>query len=105
MVVASVNQSASSCKGLEPLHNACFEYTSLIHLFLYHLIIQGVVRLTTHRLGLPAWWGRFPLGVPFERAKGTKTRLECLTKLKGNESNRKGKEGRMDICPPLITNE
>ena len=43
MVVASVNQSASSCKGLEPLHNACFEYTSLIHLFLYHLIIQGVV--------------------------------------------------------------
>ena len=27
------------------------------------------------RSGLPAWWGRFPLGVPFERAKGTKTRL------------------------------
>ena len=26
------------------------------------------------RSGLPAWWGRFPLGVPFERAKGTKTR-------------------------------
>ena len=25
--------------------------------------------------GLPAWWGRSPLGVPFERAKGTKTRL------------------------------
>ncbi len=27
------------------------------------------------RSGLPAWWGRYPLGVPFERAKGTKTRL------------------------------
>ena len=25
--------------------------------------------------GLPAWWGRSPLGVPFGRAKGTKTRL------------------------------
>ena len=25
--------------------------------------------------GLPAWWGRFPLGVPFARSKGTKTRL------------------------------
>ena len=25
--------------------------------------------------GLPAWWGRFPLGVSFERAKETKTRL------------------------------
>ena len=25
--------------------------------------------------GLPAWWGRSPLGVPFDRAKGTKTRL------------------------------
>ena len=25
--------------------------------------------------GLPAWRGRCPLGVPFERAKGTKTRL------------------------------
>ena len=31
--------------------------------------------LTAHGSGLPAWWGRFPLGVPFERAKGTKTRL------------------------------
>ena len=27
------------------------------------------------RSGLPAWWGRFPLGVPFARPKGTKTRL------------------------------
>ena len=27
------------------------------------------------RSGLPAWWGRFPLGVPFARSKGTKTRL------------------------------
>ena len=26
-------------------------------------------------LGLPAWWGRSPLGVSFERAKETKTRL------------------------------
>ena len=25
--------------------------------------------------GLPAWWGRSPLGVSFERAKETKTRL------------------------------
>ena len=25
--------------------------------------------------GLPAWWGRYPLGVSFERAKETKTRL------------------------------
>ena len=25
--------------------------------------------------GLPAWWGRFPLGVSFDRAKETKTRL------------------------------
>ncbi len=25
--------------------------------------------------GLPAWQGRSPLGVPFVRAKGTKTRL------------------------------
>ena len=33
------------------------------------------VLLTTHGFGLPAWWGRFPLGVPFDRAKGTKTRL------------------------------
>ena len=24
---------------------------------------------------MPAWWGRFPLGVSFERAKETKTRL------------------------------
>ena len=27
------------------------------------------------RSGLPAWWGRFPLGVPLARPKGTKTRL------------------------------
>ena len=27
------------------------------------------------RLGLPARWGRYPLGVSFERAKETKTRL------------------------------
>ena len=33
------------------------------------------VLLTTHGFGLPAWRGRFPLGVPFDRAKGTKTRL------------------------------
>ena len=26
-------------------------------------------------IGLPAWWGRSPLGVPFARSKGTKTRL------------------------------
>ena len=26
-------------------------------------------------LGLPAWWGRSPLGVSFVRAKETKTRL------------------------------
>ena len=25
--------------------------------------------------GLPAWWGRSPLGVPFARSKGTKNRL------------------------------
>ncbi len=31
--------------------------------------------LTAHGSGLPAWWGRFPLGVPFERTKGTKIRL------------------------------
>ena len=31
--------------------------------------------LTPHGSGLPAWWGRFPLGVPFARSKGTKTRL------------------------------
>ena len=31
--------------------------------------------LTAHGSGLPAWWGRFPLGVPFARSKGTKTRL------------------------------
>ena len=24
---------------------------------------------------MPAWWGRYPLGVSFERAKETKTRL------------------------------
>ena len=36
---------------------------------------EGGVRLTTQGSGLPAWRGRFPLGVPFERAKGTKTRL------------------------------
>ena len=35
----------------------------------------GGVGLTAHGSGLPAWWGRYPLGVPFERAKGTKTRL------------------------------
>ena len=35
---------------------------------------EGVL-LTAPVSGLPAWWGRFPLGVPFERAKGTKTRL------------------------------
>ena len=33
------------------------------------------VLLTTHGFGLPAWRGHFPLGVPFDRAKGTKTRL------------------------------
>ena len=33
------------------------------------------VLLTTHGFGLPAWRGRFPLEVPFDRAKGTKTRL------------------------------
>ena len=33
------------------------------------------VRLTAHGSGLPAWRGRFPLGVSFERAKETKTRL------------------------------
>ena len=31
--------------------------------------------LTAHGSGLPAWWGRSPLGVSFERAKETKTRL------------------------------
>ena len=35
----------------------------------------GIDRLTIHVSGLPAWWGRFPLGVSFERAKETKTRL------------------------------
>ena len=34
-----------------------------------------VDRLTTCGLGLPAWRGRFPLRVSFERAKETKTRL------------------------------
>ena len=33
------------------------------------------VLLTTHGSGLPAWRGRSPLGVSFERAKETKTRL------------------------------
>ena len=32
-------------------------------------------RRTTQGSGLPAWRGRFPLGVSFERAKETKTRL------------------------------
>ena len=32
-------------------------------------------RLTARGSGLPAWWGRSPLGVSFERAKETKTRL------------------------------
>ena len=35
----------------------------------------GIDRLTIHVSGLPAWWGRYPLGVSFERAKETKTRL------------------------------
>ena len=35
----------------------------------------GGVGLTAHGSGLPAWWGRSPLGVSFERAKGTKTHL------------------------------
>ena len=35
----------------------------------------GIDRLPIHVSGLPAWWGRFPLGVSFERAKETKTRL------------------------------
>ena len=35
---------------------------------------EGVL-LTAPVSGLPAWWGRFPLGVPFARSKGTKTRL------------------------------
>ena len=40
-----------------------------------HRRVGGIVRLTAPVSGLPAWWGRCPLGVPFERAKGTKTRL------------------------------
>ena len=36
---------------------------------------KGGVRLTTQGSGLPAWRGRFPLGVSFGRAKETKTRL------------------------------
>ena len=37
----------------------------------------GIVLLNilVHSSCLPAWWGRFPLGVPFARSKGTKTRL------------------------------
>ena len=36
---------------------------------------RGRVLLTALVSGLPAWRGRFPLGVSFERAKETKTRL------------------------------
>ena len=36
---------------------------------------SGVVRLTVPVSGLPAWWGRFPLGVPFDWPKGTKSHL------------------------------
>ena len=34
---------------------------------------SGVDRLTVPVSGLPAWWGRFPLGVPFDWPKGTKS--------------------------------
>ena len=34
-----------------------------------------MILLQCVRSGLPAWWGRSPLGVSFERAKETKTRL------------------------------
>ena len=37
--------------------------------------MAGVLFYLSSGTGLPAWRGRFPLGVPFERAKGTKTRL------------------------------
>ena len=36
---------------------------------------SGVDRLTVPVSGLPAWRGRYPLGVSFGRAKETKTRL------------------------------
>ena len=36
---------------------------------------QGIDRLHSLVSGLPAWRGRYPLGVSFERAKETKTRL------------------------------
>ena len=36
---------------------------------------SGVDRLTVPVSGLPAWWGRFPLGVPFDWPKGTKSHL------------------------------
>ena len=39
------------------------------------LLFYEFDRLTAHGSGLPAWWGRSPLGVPFARSKGTKTRL------------------------------
>ena len=51
------------------------------------------------------WWAFATARMELRPTPGAPARLECLTKLKGNESNRKGKEGRMDICPPLITNE
>ena len=36
---------------------------------------SGVDRLTVPVSGLPAWWGRSPLGVPFDWPKGTKSHL------------------------------
>ena len=59
--------------------------------------------------GFPAWWGRFPLGVPFERAKGTKTRLgrsPLRTSLgyaqyRGVDSTRRGKAPPLAILSPI----
>ena len=64
---------------VQPLeHHLCFSCDNLSvpqKQLANDFLVQGVDRLTTQGSCLPAWWGRSPLGVPFGRAKGTKTRL------------------------------
>ena len=69
----------SQTEMVQPLeHHLCFSCDNLSvpqKQLANDFLVQGVDRLTTRGSGLPAWWGRSPLGVPFGRAKGTKTRL------------------------------
>ena len=69
----------SQTEMVQPLeHHLCFSCDNLSvpqKQLANDFLVQGVDRLTTQGSGLPAWWGRSPLGVPFGRAKGTKTRL------------------------------